>query len=147
MTALLDVNVLLALLWRNHMFHGRAKKWFIANHSLGWATCTMTQAGFVRLYTQPKILNLEIRPQEAIEVLRRSTAVAEHTFWPQTEPISDMLPEIRARLMGHQQLTDAILLDLAIRNGGRFVTLDRRVEHLLPANSPHRASVEVIPVA
>jgi hypothetical protein len=54
--------------------------------------------------------------------------------------------EIRQRLMGHKQLTGAILLDLAIRNGGRLVTLGRRIQILLPANSPHQASIETISV-
>ncbi len=65
-------------------------------------------------------------------------------FWPHEHPLTDLLPEIRNRLIGHQQLTDAILLDLAIRQGGRLVTLDRRVTRLLPPDSPHLSSIEVI---
>ena len=145
MTALLDVNVLLALFSPGHRFHLRAREWFLANRSLGWATCPMTQAGFVRLFMQERISTAEVSMQEACELIARSTAMAEHRFWPQTSALTEILPEIRARLIGHKQLTDAILLDLAISNGGRLVTLDRRVEHLLPANSPHRARLEVIP--
>ena len=91
---------------------------------------------------------MDISAREALGVLEKNCVPSfHHVFWPQESSLVDLLPEIRRRLIGHQQLTDAILLDLAIRKGGRLVTLDRRVATLLAPDSPHRSVVEVIPVS
>ena len=144
MIALLDVSVLLAMLWSRHTFFRLASGWFGENRGAGWATCPATQAGFVRLYAQRSVTGMEVPIKEAMEVLADNCASPDHVFWPQDSPVVNLLPEIRQRLTGHQQLTDAILLDLAIRKGGRLATLDRRVENLLPAGSPHRSAIEII---
>lgn len=54
--ALLDVNALVALAWDSHIHHARIREWFTANATLGWATCPLTEAGFVRVSTNPKVL-------------------------------------------------------------------------------------------
>lgn len=144
MIALLDVNVLLAMLWPRHIFFRPAAQWFAANHANGWATCPLTEAGFVRLYSQPAVTGIAVSVAEAMEVLEGNCAMTSHVFWPQKSSLRELLPEIRKHLIGHQQLSDALLLNLAIRNGGRLVTLDRRIEHLLGPNSPHRSSIEII---
>jgi predicted nucleic acid-binding protein len=46
---LLDVTVLLALAWQTHVHHPAAHRWFGENSGAGWATCSLTQLGFVRL--------------------------------------------------------------------------------------------------
>jgi hypothetical protein len=48
-------------------------------------------------------------------------------------------------MVGHHQLTDAVLLDLAIRNQGRLATFDRRILGLLPPNSALGDAVALIP--
>jgi predicted nucleic acid-binding protein len=48
-TALLDINVLVALAWPNHVHHETALHWFEVNHTYGWATSPLTQSGFVRV--------------------------------------------------------------------------------------------------
>ncbi len=146
MTALLDINVLLAMLWPRHIFFQQASRWFAAHRGEGWATCPMSQAGLVRLYSQPAVMGVEISPQEAMEVLQQSCAEPDHVFWAQDSSITEILPEIRQRLVGHKQLTDALLLDLAVCRGGRLVTFDERVHGLLPAHSPHQAAIETIAV-
>ena len=143
--ALLDVNVLIALLWSGHSFHAAAITWFAEHRASGWATCPLSQAGFVRLYSQPQVVGAEISVQEALRVLEENIREPDHVFWPLETSIAQLLPEIRQRIIGHQQLTDALLLDLAIRNGGKLVTLDRRVTHLLPRDSGHHSAIEVIP--
>jgi len=143
--ALLDVNVLIALFWPGHRFHTAVIQWFGQNSRKGWATCPLTQFGFVRLYAQPQIVGAEVSVQEALHVLEENARSRDHTFWSMDTSTAELLPEMRERLVGHQQLTDAILLDLAIRKNGRFVTLDRRAAHLLPLDSPHRAAIEIIP--
>jgi hypothetical protein len=140
MVHLLDVNVLLALAWPNHVQHQAAHAWFEANQQNGWATCPMTQAGFVRLSCQPAVTRLLVPVAEAVQILASSTASPHHQFWPQDTPVASLLPEVLARIMGPQQLTDALLVDLAIRRQGALATFDRRVK------SPHASHVTFIPV-
>lgn len=142
--SLLDVNVLVPLLWPPHKFHAVTSRWFGRYRAEGWATCPLTQAGFVRLYSQPTVTDLTVGIQKGMELLAANCRATDHVFWPLDRELSDCLPEIRKRLVGHQQLTDAILLDLAIRQGGRLITLDRRVINLLPADSPHLSRIVVI---
>jgi len=72
--------------------------------------------------------------------------VPDHEFWPLEYGVTQILPEIRERLMGHNQVPDALLLDLAIRKRGRLATFDRRVESLLPGDSVHRDAIEILPL-
>lgn len=139
MVHLLDVNVLLALAWPNHMHHQAAHAWFAANHEAGWATCPMTQAGFVRVSCQPAVTGMLVPVAEAVEILAASTRSPHHQFWPQDTPVAAMLPEVLRRLMGPLQLTDALLVDLAIRRQGALATFDRRVK------SPQPSQVTFIP--
>lgn len=141
--ALLDVNVLLALLDGSHQFHLSARIWFRANRVKGWASCTLTQAGFVRIAAQPFSSASSLK--KCLESIQSLCDMPEHRFWPLDYSLGEMLPEIRDRIYGHKQLTDAILLNLAIRREGRFVTLDRHVHKLLPEDSPYQNSIEIIP--
>ena len=142
--ALLDVNVLVALAWPEHIHHIAASQWFKDNHTTKWVTCPLTEAGFVRLSANPAVVSSLVSTRDAINALKRICTAPGHIFWPQGYSITELAPEIRERLVGHQQLTDALLLDLAIRNEGRLVTLDRRIANLLPADSPHHSALEIL---
>jgi toxin-antitoxin system PIN domain toxin len=142
--ALLDVNVLMALAWDGHVHHLIARQWFIDNRAAQWVTCPITEAGFVRISAQPAAVSSRVTIKEAIDALDRICTDPRHLFWPQDRSVTQLLPEIRERLMGHPQLTDALLLDLAIRNKGRLVTLDRGIASLLDGDSPHRSALEII---
>jgi toxin-antitoxin system PIN domain toxin len=144
---LLDVNILLALSWPNHLHHDAAHTWFGVIRKSGWATCPITQAGFVRISCQPSVSPVLVHVQEVIGMLTRNTSVAEHHFWKHETPLSEIHEEMRARVMGPKQVTDAILLDLAIRHGGKFATFDRRTEELLPRNSKNRDSLAILPIS
>jgi uncharacterized protein len=50
----------------------------------------------------------------------------EHLFWPDDLPLQDAL-ERAGTISGHQQITDAYLLGLAIAHGGTLATFDRGV--------------------
>jgi hypothetical protein len=143
--SLLDVNVLLALAWPNHVHHVTAHGWFAANSGMGWATCPLTQLGFARLAMQPAVVKVPILFGDAMEALAQMTAHAAHRFWPLEGEVADIREEIRARVAGHHQLTDAVLLDLAIRHEGQLATFDRRVLVLLPPASALRDAVAIIP--
>lgn len=126
MRALLDINVLLALLDADHIHHGLARDWLGAHIDAGWASCPITQNGFVRIVGQsayPKPLP----PAAAIALLRDATATPHHAFWPDDASILDSTRIDAARIHGPRQLTDICLLGLAQLHGGRFVTFDHGV--------------------
>ena len=145
MIRLLDVNVLLALAWPEHSHHEAAHRWFAQHRAEGWASCPATQSGFVRLSSTRGVVPEPMTPVEAIAAIERSTGQAEHQFWAQDEPVSKMAPEIMVRIMGPRQMSDAVLLDLAIKRGGALVTFDKAILHLLPRNSPLQSHIELIP--
>lgn len=126
MRALLDVNVLIALLDGAHVHHSRAQSWLEANISHGWASSPITQNGCIRILSQPAYPQ-PIPIAQAIEKLRRATATAHHEFWPDDVSALDAQRLDAQRVHGPKQLTDLYLLALAVRHGGRFVSFDARI--------------------
>ena len=130
MRALLDVNVLIALLDSAHIMHRAAVSWLQDEISHGWASCPIAENGVIRIMSQPGYPNT----QPAAQVARRlaeACATEDHRFWPHDfSLLSDGVVDW-ARLLGHRQVTDAYLLATAVRNGGRFVTFDRRIDTAL----------------
>ena len=53
-----DVNVLIALHDATHQGHERAHQWFTNEGRLGWATCPLTENGFIRQITDVYLLGL-----------------------------------------------------------------------------------------
>ncbi|MFM2126130.1 MAG: hypothetical protein RL328_2581 [Acidobacteriota bacterium] len=141
--ALLDVNVLVSLLG-DDLGTPAARQWFRDHARKGWASCTITQSGFVRVTARTASGSAAMA--KLFEVVRLMCDSPDHELWPVDLQMADILPEVRGRLQGHSQITDAVLLTLAIRRGGRLVTLDKRIRNLLPADSPHQAAIEVIAV-
>jgi len=124
--ALLDINVLLALLDSDHIEHQRAFAWIDAEIGSGWASCAITQNGFVRVISQPRYPS-PISPTEAIDLLDEACAEPHHVSWPCDVTLLDATVIDRTRLHGPRQVTDAYLLALATHHGGRFVTFDRSI--------------------
>lgn len=122
--ALLDVNVLLALLDADHVDHDRARAWLDDEIATGWASCAITENGFVRTISQPRYPS-PISPAEAIDLLSRARDTEHHTFWPCDVSVLDARVVDRSRLHGPRQVTDAYLLALAAQHEGRFATFDR----------------------
>jgi toxin-antitoxin system PIN domain toxin len=118
---LLDVNALIALAWDSHIHHVPMRAWFAANASKGWATCPITESGFVRVSTNPKVLAHPIGIADARHVLSALRATAGHRFLVDDVSIVD---EDVPTIAGHRQVTDAHLLALARRRGVRLVTFD-----------------------
>jgi hypothetical protein len=133
--ALPDVNVLVALAWPNHVHHDRAREWFENNHRRGWATCPVTESGFVRVSCNRRVTPAATRPETAIQLLRELTALPGHAFWSDDTSIARS-PWITAeRLLGHGQVTDAHLLALTLSRGGRLVTFDGGIVEILPPSA------------
>lgn len=133
MVALLDVNVLLALAWPNHVHHELAHRWFARSARDGWATSSIVELGFIRVSSNARVTPAAVSPQEAAELLRRVTATARHRFWPDDVRFAESRHVALSRVAGHQQITDAHLVGLAIRHHGCLATLDRGVRALVPA--------------
>lgn len=124
--ALLDINVLLALLDGDHVDHERAHRWLDENIASGWASCPITENGFVRIISQPRYPS-PITPAEATRLLVVATDGEHHEFWPCDISLLDHARVDRSRVHGPRQVTDAYLLALAAAHGGRFATFDRSV--------------------
>lgn len=126
MRALLDVNVLLALLDADHVDHVVARSFLDAHIAGGWASCAITQNGFVGIICQPRYPN-PATPAEAMTRLGKACSGSAHAFWTCDVSVLDSTVVDRTRVHGPRQVTDAYLLALAVTNGGRFVTFDRSV--------------------
>ncbi len=126
MRALLDINVLIALLDSAHLHHERAREWLGANIAHGWASCPITQNGCLRIMSQPDYPQAEALVRVG-ERLRRATSTEHHAFWPDSISSLDADRIDARRIHGPKQLTDIYLLALAVRHGGRFVSLDSRI--------------------
>jgi toxin-antitoxin system PIN domain toxin len=124
--ALLDVNVLIALLDRDHADHGLAQDWIRAEITHGWASCAITENGFVRVVSQPGYPS-PVSPSEAMERLEAAASTPHHEFWPCSMSLLDATRIDRNRVHGPRQVTDVYLLALAVEHGGRFVTFDRSI--------------------
>jgi uncharacterized protein len=131
-SGLLDVNVLLALAWPNHLHHRSARRWFSEHRELGWATCPVTESSFVRISAHPRI-GPDARPVgEAVAWLEALRSLPGHRFVIDDVSFASA-PELPpASSLRHRQVTDAHLLALARRHGLRLVTFDRGIGSLVP---------------
>ena len=124
---LLDVNVLLAIAWPNHQFHAAAIA--ALSSRTRWATCALTQLGFIRLSSNPAAIPTAKSPHEAAGLLVRLVADSLHIYLDcLPPPAAEDWRDLFTTLLGHQQVTDAYLLGLAAANRAVLVTFDRRLE-------------------
>ena len=132
---LLDVNVLLAIAWPRHMHHGLARNWFLATERRRWASCAVTQLGFIRLSSNAQFTADAVTPPAAAGLLQALVERTEHAPVEDRRPLE--LPIFRhPALVGHRQVTDAYLLDLARVAGLRLATFDRGLVSLGNACAP-----------
>ncbi len=140
MRALLDVNVLIALLDSDHASHDSAISWFSKHAREGWASCPITQNGCIRIMSNPGYPN-PLPVQAVIEHLAEACHQDIHEFWPDEVSLldsdvvfwpdevslldSDVVDS--TRIHGPRQLTDIYLLALAVQHEGRLVTFDTSI--------------------
>lgn len=115
MTVLLDANVLVALTISSHVHHDAASRWFAAGDFL-FATCPTTQGSLVRL-----VVREHGSARAAQDLLSALAADTRYRFWANDLPYSSVRME---GVLGHRQVTDAYLAQLARHNGGRLATFD-----------------------
>ncbi|HEY6456280.1 MAG TPA: TA system VapC family ribonuclease toxin [Steroidobacteraceae bacterium] len=126
MRALLDVNVLIALLDADHLHHVRARDWLGANIATGWASCPITQNGCIRILSQPNYPNA-LKPSQVAERLREATEAVYHQFWAESPSLLTPSLVNWEYIVGSRQVTDAYLLALAVHHDGRLVTFDHAI--------------------
>jgi len=125
--ALLDVNVLVALFDPAHPNHEEAHAWFGKHRRRSWATCPLTLNGCVRVLSNPAYPAVEATAAEVMARLRTMCASPDHEFWATGVSLLDESLFRAAMIAGHQKITDAYLLGLAVRQRGRLVTFDRAI--------------------
>ena len=134
-THLLDVNVLIALAWPLHVHHAIAHAWFENVGQQSWSTCPLTQLAFVRISSNPKIIPSAVSPRAAVKALSGMVALAGHVFWADDLQVNARLSFTSNALVGHRQVTDAYLIELAKHHKGKVATLDVGLADLLPQSA------------
>lgn len=118
-----DVNVLIALVLPEHVHHQAAREWFRA--TTRFVTTPITETGFVRVALNPAIS----AGADSATVFASLRALRQHPksgFLVDDSSLAD--PAIdTVGLLGHKQVTDLHLVNLAVAHGGRLVTFDRRI--------------------
>jgi uncharacterized protein len=127
MRALFDVNVLIALFQPDHIHHLRAHQWWEAHQHLGWASCPITENGFVRIISQPKY-PMPQTVSAAIKLLNLAKEATNHEFWPESVSLLNTALFDASGFTQHSQITDSYLLALAAKNKGRLVSLDQNIK-------------------
>jgi len=139
-TYLLDINVLLALTDPAHVHHDLSHQWFVDKGQNAWATCPLTENGFIRIASHPKYPNRPGDVSAVRAILQQICHASGHHFWIEDLSILDILkPDA---VITHSHITDAYLLGLAARRQGKLATLDRRI----PVDAVHggRRALELL---
>jgi len=125
-----DVNVLFALVWPRHEFHTVAQSWFADPGRRAWSSNPITQLGVLRLLTNPALTQGAVSAASALALLTEVTSQSGHEFWPLDRDVAAELKPLAARLRGHRQWTDALLLREAMKRNGVLVTFDSGLREL-----------------
>ena len=124
---LLDTNVLIPLLWPLHGEQAKVRNWFFAHAAKSFATCSFTQAGFLRITSSIEVMRQRYALSDARALLLALTQQPGHTFWHTSIDFFEATAPFERRMHGSKQITDAYLLGIAKHHGGRLATLDKAV--------------------
>lgn len=136
---LLDVNVLVALVWPQHLHHARAHAW-LAQHRARFATTPLTEAALVRLSLKRSVTDTDIAPAEALALLTGVRAHPQHLFVPDDSTLADPVISLR-RFATTRQVTDLHLVNLCAVHGLVLLTLDRAVPEMIEPDDRRFVSV------
>jgi uncharacterized protein len=135
-----DVNVLIALSEQGHSDHRHASQWFEQIGDNPWYLCPVTEAGFIRLSANPYVGGRDI--DVAIAIMQQIRGLPNCLHLPILEKWIELVAPFAARLHGYRQVTDALLLGLAIKHKSVLVTLDQHLQAL--AGTDFRDNVLVL---
>ena len=133
--------MLIALAWDDHEHHDRVHAWFGQLASESFATCNVTQSGFVRLSMNQKVVHCQISITDAFQMLESFTKHPNHNFC-EDGALQTELPAWQ-RVAAHAQVTDTNLFLIAHRHGRKFATLDGGIQNRLQGDE--KTWIEVIP--
>lgn len=137
---LLDVNVLFALTWPNHLHHARARAWW--GSVARWATTPVTESAFIRLSVNPAVVGRQVTVAEAVAVLRAIRSAPGHEFL--ADGSSFAAPGIDlTRVATARQITDAHLVNLAAAHDAVLATMDAGIADIVAPSDRHR--LELLP--
>ena len=139
-TYLLDINLLLALTDPMHIHHELSHQWFAKKGQQAWATCPLTENGFVRIASHPNYPNRPGDVPAVLSILRQVCESSGHRLWPDDLSILEILEQ--EAIITHAQITDVYLLGLAVSKQGKLATLDRRIPVDAVSRGPR--AIEVI---
>ena len=127
MRLLLDVNVWVALFDESHVHNPQARA-LVEQRDVKIATCALTETGVIRVLNVPRY---GTRGALGFDTVRRGLATVcddqDHEYWPSDISLRDPTIVDWNRILGHNQITDAYLLALAVHHGGALATFDHRV--------------------
>jgi len=124
-TYLLDVNLLLALSDPMHIHHEAAHRWFAEKGHQSWATCPITENGFIRIASHPNYPNRPGDVPAVYAILRQLCEAPGHKFWTEDISIIEILEH--NAIITHSQTTDIYLAGLAVHRESKLATLDQRI--------------------
>jgi toxin-antitoxin system PIN domain toxin len=127
---LLDLNALIALADHDHEHHTLMQEWFISSGRVDWGVCPLTEAGFVRVTTNPGHRPTSRTIAQAAAVLADFATHPGYRYWSIAGSWAVLTAPFSACLLGHQQVTDAYLLGLAVKENGVLVTFDKGIKYL-----------------
>lgn len=130
---LLDLNVLIALTEPGHDRYRKAQEWFNSAGKGSFGVCPLTEAGFVRVTTNPAFLAGPRTFGQAVTVLQVLKELPGYWYCEIKDSWVALTAPFAGRIFGHQQVTDAYLLGLAIKQDGVLVTFDRGLRHMAGA--------------
>lgn len=128
--SLLDLNVLIALTDPEHKHHQRARNWLTSSGRERLGICPLTEAGFLRVTTNPAFHPGPRTLEQAIAILQVLKGRDDYWYCPIDESWVTLTAPFAARIFGHQQVTDAYLLGLAIKEKGVLVTFDKGIQYM-----------------
>jgi toxin-antitoxin system PIN domain toxin len=138
---LLDVNVLVALVRPQQPHHRKATEWFKSIRGSHWATCPLTEAGLVRIASDPQFTTATLNASDVVAMLTELRKLPGHRFWPVDFGFAEATANFEGRFFGHRQVTDLYLLSLAVRHKGTLATFDRGIAALAGTEYAHNLSI------
>ena len=125
-----DVNVWIAIAADRHEHHDLARQWFDSAVA-PVCFCRVTQMGFLRLLTNPKVMGEDsLSPAGAIAVYRQLASDERVRFAPEPPNIeSAWISLMSAREASGSTWTDAYLAAFALEAGFRLISFDRGMRH------------------
>ena len=84
----------------------------------------------MRLVTNPAFSRDALSPADALTLLGENLKHPHHEFWPEDLLVPTAVQDMRDRLPGHRQVTDAYLVALARERKGVLATFDRGLRTL-----------------